>query len=88
MGNTKGKRPLCSVIDDIGPDREQVSEVIKGKRIENFDYLTQISAEERSSIIEEVLSETLKPFINFDFKPKENDFSIHLTSEWRLKEED
>lgn len=22
MENIKGKRPLCSVIDDIGPDRE------------------------------------------------------------------
>lgn len=61
---------------------------IKGKRIKNFDYLEQISAEERFSIIEEVLNETLKPLINFDLKPKENDFSIHLTSDWRLKEED
>lgn len=61
---------------------------IRGKRIKNFDYLIQISAEERFSIIEEVLNETLKPFINFDFKPEENDYLIHLTSDWKLKEED
>lgn len=61
---------------------------IRGKRIENFDYLTQVSTEERLSIIEEALNETLIPFINFNFKLKENDNLIYLTSEWRLKEED
>lgn len=56
--------------------------------MENFDYLVQISAEERFSIIEEVLNETLKPFVNIDFKPNEYDYFINLSSDWRIKKEE
>lgn len=63
------------------------NEVIRGQRIKNFDYLAQISAEERFSIIEEVLNETLKPF-NIDFKPEEHNYFISLNSDWRIKKEE
>jgi len=64
------------------------NEAIRGKRIKNFDYLVQVSAEERFSIIEEVLNETLKPFTNINFKPDEHNYFISLKSDWTIKKEE
>lgn len=77
MESTKGKRAVYTVIDDIGPTRGQVGEV--------FDYLAQLNEEDRARIIDEVLDETIKPFINIDFKPDEHNYFISLKSDWKIK---
>lgn len=64
------------------------NEVIRGQRVENFDYLVQVGAEECFSIIEEAFNETLKPFTNIDFKPDEHNYFISLKSDWRIKTEE
>lgn len=63
------------------------NEIIKGQRVENFEYLVQVGAEERFNIIEEVLNENLKPF-NINFKPNEHNYFISLNSDWKIKKEE
>lgn len=80
MKNTKGKRAVYTVIDEIGPTRGQVGEV--------FDYLAQLNEEDRARIIDEVLEETIKPFRDIDFTQNDHDFLIKLNSFWKIEKEE
>ena len=58
---------------------------IIGKRIKNFEYLSQVAAEERFAIIEEALNEILKPLVVEETIKKEYEYQLRLSSESQEK---
>ena len=58
---------------------------IIGKRIKNFEYLSQVAAEERFAIIEEVLNNILKPLTIEEAIKKEYEYLLCLLSESQEK---
>lgn len=58
---------------------------IIGKRIKNFEYLSQVAAEERFTTIEEALNEILKPLVVEETIKKEYEYQLCLLSKSQEK---